>query len=282
MVTRTLELAPRLCDGCAEYHIRFAITRFGAPREKSILLDRKLIIERIREILAEQSGRSQNPLQIVIAGAADTGVLATCAHAAATLGDTVKARCQFIVIDRCPTPLALCEAFAGRHGLRLRTIKADLLSSSEPLEADLIVVHSFLRFIERDRQASLLETFDHWLKPLGRIIVSQSIRPKTATYFHRECRRLDSELAAVKAAITAGQIKLTPEIENMLEGIYGHYDHLRRQGDLGSVDDLRALLREADLHEQSFDVISRELATSEEETISRVRAIAVLGSTRDA
>ncbi|MGE0238939.1 MAG: hypothetical protein AB7S59_09505 [Parvibaculaceae bacterium] len=182
LARRMAEIAPVLCVDCAEYHVKFAMTRCIAP-DKSIAVDRPLLIERIQGVLADGSRSPEDFLQIVIAGAADTGVLATAAHAAARLRPEIKARCRFTVLDRCRSPLTLCAEFAEQHGLHVETRQVDLPEGAAHVDADLIIAHSFLRFIDRNGQTALLRKFDTWLKPQGRIIVSQSVRPPDPALF---------------------------------------------------------------------------------------------------
>lgn len=280
MVWRMSELAPSLCGDCAEYHLRFVLTRSVSSADKSIAVDRPLLIRHVQRILTDAALAPDAPINILIAGAADTGVLATCAHAAAVLGEPLFSRCRFILLDRCRSPLVLSAEFAGRYGVSLRTIEADLTTVTGNFAADLIVSHSFLRFLDRLQQIALLNKFDAWLKPHGRIIVSQSMRPKGDT--RKEVRRLGSNLDLVRAAIVAGAIKLAPEAKPVLERMYAaDHDHLTRRGDLTSVDELRTLLLEAGLREHSIDVIAHDFPSVEKDKLTRVRALAVFGSNRD-
>lgn len=282
MVWRMSELAPSLCGDCAEYHLRFALTRSISSVDKSVAVDRPLLIKHIQRIVSEPARPPDGHVDILIAGAADTGVLATCAHAVAVLGEPLFSRCRFILLDRCRSPLVLSAEFAGRHGVSLRTIEADLTAVTEDFAVDLIVAHSFLRFLDRPQQIALLKKFSSWLKPQGRIIVSQSIRPKGAAHLGKEVRRLGSNLDLVRAAIASGRIKLAPEAEPVLRRMYAlDHDHLARRGDLASADELRVLLIEAGLREHSIDVIAHDFPSIEKDKLTRVRAVAVFGSSRD-
>ena len=85
--SRVSELAPGHCAGCADYHIRSSAHRCaGIP--KGIAFDRPQLTEMIRKIVAERVAATDTTIDIVIPGSADTGILATCAHAAATLIET--------------------------------------------------------------------------------------------------------------------------------------------------------------------------------------------------
>src|SRR5262245_29063351 len=101
-------LAPTHCAGCNGYHLARVRRRASAPAPDA--LDRAEMVQALRDWLASRRP-SPEPVEILIAGSADTNLLATCAEAAA---DATPAR--YTVVDRCRTPLALCEAFAQQHG----------------------------------------------------------------------------------------------------------------------------------------------------------------------
>lgn len=281
MVSRMSELAPRFCVDCAEYHLRFALTRYVGPFDKSVAIDRALLIEHIQRILSVRSG--SGPVTIFIAGAADTGVLATCAHAVATLGEPLISRCRFIVLDRCRSPLTLCAEFASRHGIHLRIVESDIETTIEDFPADIIVAHSFLRFMDRRRQINLLKRFDGWLKPQGRVLISQSIRPQDGSLLGKEVGRLGSNLARVKAAVDSGAIKLASEAEPVFRRLFAaDHDHLTRVGDVGTVSELRDLLCAAGLREHSVDIRTHQHEAGANRKLMRVRAVAVFSSSREA
>jgi hypothetical protein len=268
------ELAPVLCTDCAEYHVQYATTRYGAP-DKSIAVDRPLLIDRIQKILIDPA-RPSGFIEIVIAGAADTGILATCAHASAVMGDAVHSCCRFTVIDRCRSPLKLCTEFSDRHGLQLRTVAADLVMVGERFDADLIVSHSLLRYLKRPQQADLLKKFHAWLKPQGRVVMSQSLRPNDEAHFNADMLRHESRLALAKAAVTSGAIKMTPEAETLVRRLRAGNEYVRRPGEIGSARELRDLMLAAGLREHSIDVVAGN------QKLTPVRVLAIFGSSRDA
>lgn len=281
LARRMAEIAPVLCVDCAEYHVKYAMTRCSAPG-KSIAVDRPLLIQHIQRLLADSDRSSKGPLHVVIAGAADTGILATAAHAAAMLGPEVKARCRFTVLDRCRSPLTLCAEFAARHGLHVTTKQVDLPEGSVQVDADIIIAHSFLRFMDRNRQIALLKKFDAWLKPRGRAIVSQSIRPKGQAHFAKEVQRLQHSLAEAQAAVSKGEISIADDAARMLRKMHESGEAYQAQpGEIGSVEELRALLLGAGLREYWIDVRAKQLASADQSTFERVRVVAVFGSGRE-
>lgn len=273
--SRAAELAPVLCTGCADYHIWFAASRFVAPSGKSIAVDRPILIARIREIL-ENGCSADRDIDIIIAGAADTGILATCAHAAALLGKSFLSRCRFTVLDLCRTPLTLCAEFAERHELRLTTMQCDLSEIAERLDADLIIAHSFLRFIDRPMQAMLLKRFADWLKPQGRMVISQSLRRTDETHHEKEVAKIEASLALIRSAMAEGT--LPSSVGRLFDRNASPHAHLDQPGEIASLEDFRTLLAQAGLHEYSMDALVKEILLSGQQKFERSRVVAVLGA----
>jgi hypothetical protein len=187
---RISELAPDHCVGCADYHIRSAAHRC-TPIPMGIGFDRPELIELIRATIIEKK-TAAGDIDILIPGSADTGILATAAHAAAALGKGVLDRCRFTVIDRCPTPLILCGEFGEQYRLNVKTVDSDLFANTLDFIADIILVHSVFRFIARANQAAFLNRLGNWLKENGRLIISNRLRLDEAaevnSEFRRQCR----------------------------------------------------------------------------------------------
>jgi SAM-dependent methyltransferase len=166
---RATALAPQLCRGCASYHINFPLNRLVGNGSGYGIDDADLLASIERSLAA---GDGDRPRQVVIVGSGDTRMLSMAAHAASRLGIVPKTR--FAVIDRCETPLVLCQDYAARSGIALETIAADVLSLATTYRADLVVVHSLLRFLPDDRREGCLRQWSSWLKPDGRLVVSNT------------------------------------------------------------------------------------------------------------
>ena len=106
-------------------------------------------VDRIEAVRGGSSSTfaSQAPgaVTVLVVGAADSGLLAIAAHACAKTG--MLSRARFAVVDRCDTPLALCRDFAVRHGLDLTTRVATVERLPDLSPAQLVIVHSLLRFV---------------------------------------------------------------------------------------------------------------------------------------
>jgi len=157
-------LAPIHCKSCSGYHLARARKRLAAPEA----LDRAEIVELIR-VRAVQHGTA-DPFDVLIAGSADTNLLATAAEAVPG-----AVRALYTVLDHCRTPLAVCEAFARDHGLQLQTHQVDMGTPADVFAADVIVVHSLLRFLPRSLHLGNLRAMRQWLKPGGAIVFSHRL-----------------------------------------------------------------------------------------------------------
>lgn len=281
MASRMSELAPALCEGCAAYHLRFVLTRC-ATADKSVAVDRPLLVSHVQQILGSRLSRSSDPLDIVIAGAADTGILATCAHAAAAMNAETLSRCRFTILDRCTSPLTLCQEFASRHALAARTAQVDLAAIEQNFDADVIMIHSLLRFLSRQQQLALLRKLDTWLKPGGRIILSQSIRRASASHRKSEAVRWRSLIEMASAAVSSGQIKITDTALSLLDDMHeANQIYEEQPGEIASLDDLQQLVAVAGLQVEAVKVISKEVPVTATQTFARSRAIATLKSSRE-
>lgn len=158
-------LAPTHCTDCGGYHLARARRRLAAGSPDA--LDRGDTVRLLRDCVAASTSR---PVEILVAGAGDTNLLATCAEA---VGDPTAGR--YVVLDRCRTPLALCEAFGRQHGLDFRTGQVDMSAPDVRVAADVIVVHSLLRFLPRSAHLATMRTLRGWLKPQGTIIFSHRL-----------------------------------------------------------------------------------------------------------
>lgn len=168
---RVLDLAPGICDGCSDYHIRSVLHRTsGIP--KGIAIDRKELAAILTTLVLE---RASSPLEFFIAGAADTGILATCVHAVFLAGEKILEGTRFTVADRCRTPLALCAEFGKQHDIEVAVLACNFLHDQLDVSFDIAVLHSVMRFLSPPDQVLLLSKLGRCLKPGGRIVISQRL-----------------------------------------------------------------------------------------------------------
>ncbi|MGE0004540.1 MAG: hypothetical protein AB7S92_03005 [Parvibaculaceae bacterium] len=275
------ELAPLHCSGCADYHIRSAVHRCAGP-PKSVF-DRPELIQIIRKAIAEVLGRKEGAIEIVMPGCADTAVLATAAHAAATLGSEALGRCRFRVLDRCRTPLTVCAEFAVRHGLDFRAHHSDLASASLPMHADLIVVHSLFRFIPHADQVRLLDRLGDWLSPGGRLVFSNRILlDDRRAESEAEARKRTAANKAALEALAKGILRMSETAEALGERLErAKHDSRERPGEFRSLAEVRALFRKSRLTEISAQSLVWRFAIGPDDVLERRRVLAVLERSHD-
>lgn len=163
-------LAPIHCTDCGGYHLLRARRRLrpGSPAA----LDRPEIVALLRDCLTHRPLTAA--FDVLVAGAGDTSLLATCA-AAASAGNAGNRSVRYTIIDHCQTPLALCAAFARQHRLEVQTRRMAMDAPDAALEADAIVVHSLLRFLPLTRHLATMRTLRGWLRPGGKVIFSHRL-----------------------------------------------------------------------------------------------------------
>jgi SAM-dependent methyltransferase len=101
---------------------------------------------------------------ILIAGAADTGLLAVAARA-------IGSGTGIVVLDRCETPLELCRQFARRWSLPIDTLHLDLKELSIKSIFDVVFAHSLLQFVPSERRVDVLSRLRRSLRPDGRLVI---------------------------------------------------------------------------------------------------------------
>lgn len=275
-VARVSELAPDHCVGCADYHIRYSAHR-STGFLKSIAIDRPHLIELIQKAIEERSAASNANIEIVIPGSADTGILATCAHAAASLGAPILNRCHFTVLDRCPTPLTICQEFATRHQLSLRTNQVDLQAMSLHYGADLIVAHSIFRFFNQSDQVTVLDKFASWLRPGGRMIVSYRLNQREQADLKAEFRKRTAANNAIKKILASGLLQTREPAQKIMERLNRSIgDGVWRPGEIQSIADARKLFASSQLRELSSQSVIGKITVAVDDVILRDRVLALL------
>jgi hypothetical protein len=272
---RVLKIAPRHCADCTDYHIRCVAHRATGERF-GIDLDRGELVAATQAVISR--GLSSRPrLDIVIAGSADTGVLATVAHAAARLGEEALRRCRFTVLDLCPTPLLLCRHFAAGHGLDFRSATVDLTAPMQKHPADVVVTHSVFRFIDRSLQPGVLEELGSWLKPGGSIVFSNRIKTQSGEEERADTANRGARNERFAALTASGALQVADRRDEiMLRLDRSMRDQEGRAGEFRTAGDLRHLLVATPLLLERFEEIDREIGGNGSPRYLRKRVLAVL------
>lgn len=272
---RALDLAPIHCNACATYHMFYPIKRHlstvaGIP-------DRKQLVAKVGGLLADSARKDGGPIDVVVGGAADSGVLAVCAHAAhLSLGEE-SSRVRFTVLDRCPTPLALCRDYALRNDIVVDVHAVDLVSTTRIFPADVIVHHSLLSFVESSKHESTLQKFARWLKPRGRIVFSTEVRSPSARDKYKA--RRSQRAAQIRAGVETGALV----VNEPLEVFYARLASVEAQTsphifDFESADHVRDLFVRTGLTVLSNDRIVDSSHLADGRGLDRERVIAVLAA----
>jgi hypothetical protein len=267
---RAISFAPDHCAGCADYHIVSTLKRITGH----MLFERggrPALIDALRSIFGGMT-TTDGDFDVVVAACADTGVLSTCAHAAWAAGEGWLARSRFTVLDRCRTPLMLCEEYASRNGLTVRTEVVDLLETTREFPADLILVHNFLPFVPADRHHDLLRRLGSWLKPDGRVVIWQPVLPAgDRERFHL---RQKKQVGDIVAAIESGTIDINEPKEALVARVERNVMQVGpAMMNMMDPESLKALIGSAGFDLRSFDELFFRLGGAQEGAQANVTCI---------
>lgn len=216
--TPTRENLPRLsrlafdygathCRACRDYHLTWPYLRAmglnGAGPESNLPLH--------VELLGRAAG-SRKETRWLLAGAADAGVLAAVEAAIDALPRSSHA---ITVVDRCPTPLALCRDHAAATGLAIETIVADLLAFEPASPYDVILGHQVVLFFRDEDRPALYQRLGSYLAPGGRLcltVADTASDALDARAFHDALNRW--RIAQIRAE--AATIDLPEDVETFI------------------------------------------------------------------
>jgi hypothetical protein len=155
-------LADRFCDRCRNYHALHPYRRLAR-----VVTAIDAGGHGFAPILAEvfKAGRRR----VLIAGAADSGLLALTARAGADFDLDIT------ILDRCRTPLELCRDFAARWSLAAQVVHADLTELEVASDFDVVFASDILRFIAPERRIEVVSRLRRALHPEGRLVHAFSV-----------------------------------------------------------------------------------------------------------
>lgn len=110
--------------------------------------------------------------RVLVSGAADAGMLARVTSVLPA-GEDVR----ISMLDYCRTPLELGRRHAAARGIAIETVCADILDYEDAAGFDLLCTHSFLTFFAPADRQRLLRRWWRLLRPGGRVVTAQRIRP---------------------------------------------------------------------------------------------------------
>lgn len=199
-LARVSEIARRNCNGCADYHVGYVARRL--TKDRAGRTSNRDAFVRFAATHLKAFSTSQEPLQILIAGAADSGLPAIAAMAADAAGPDILERLRMTVVDRCATPLELSKIYGERAQIPIEVACADLVASKMDIPADLIFVQSLFHHIAEEHHVSILKRMARCLKPAGMIMFSTSVGGKSKEFQLKQ--RLDEEEAILRLITEEG------------------------------------------------------------------------------
>jgi hypothetical protein len=155
-------LAQELCAECRDYHATWPYRR----------LSRMIFgIEASVDIVGPLLRRVTPPNgRILVAGAADAGMLALTAQATKTRTPSID------VADHCPTPLAICRRFARTQKLSMRTRHLEFGSPALIARYDVIFGDCILQFLPRRFRVAFLKNLRQAMTENGALVVVERLR----------------------------------------------------------------------------------------------------------
>jgi SAM-dependent methyltransferase len=224
-------IADQACDTCRDYHALWPYHRLagvvGGAKAGSLNVER---------VLSEAFNGGHR--KVLIAGTADTGLLALTARVGIPFG------VEIVVLDRCATPLALCRQFAQDWSLRADMLHRDLTNLDIKSGFDVVLASSILAFIAPDQRVDVLSRLHGALRPNGRLInvvnVSARVSGEAMPQYRADySQRMLAELERRGVALPESAEAFTHRLE--------HYarEFESRQGAFGDLDQVLMLHRRA-------------------------------------
>jgi SAM-dependent methyltransferase len=247
LAAQAYELSGRLCGTCSDLHALWPYIRLSRA-STGIEVQASQLETQLGELFAR--GLSD----VLIAGSADTGLLALVARAGADQALSIT------VLDICETPLELCRRFAKSQSLPIETARQDLLDLDSERRFDVVLVHGTLQFIAADYRADALVRMRRAIRPGGRLVLLFNTSRAVAGEFARESRagyadwvidelkRLDVALPDTEAAFRA---RLTAHARRREQ----------REGAFAGAEGVESLLEAADFKIDSCTEINVKAAS---------------------
>jgi hypothetical protein len=199
---QAIELVQVYCDTCRDYHLARSFLK-AAGWERGPARDRALFAPMLRRFAFPGA-------RVLIAGAADTGLLD---FAVSAIGDL---RPEFVVADKCRTPLVLCERYAASEEVVVRTVEADLIRDHVGT-FDLIIGHLVLSFVPPAERIGFLQHLGTMLAPSGTLVLGAG-KPRTGP------RVTPMTLTQVLAALRVRGLQLPGDGQMVTDALRWHVD----------------------------------------------------------
>jgi hypothetical protein len=227
LAAEQFRLAQELCGACRDYHALQPYRRLSGM-VNGIEKDAEILIPILKELLPPHG-------RILIAGSADASLIAL------TWSATREKQPAITVVDRCPTPLAICERYAKAHGFAVETAPANFGEEDFPGGFDIVFGHGVLRFVAEASRVPFLKALGRALRKTGALVLVE--RPSLPAGNDAPAGNYS---AALVAALDGAGIRLPESVEAFrarIDGL-GSARRNRSSAELGTKP-LRSYLEEA-------------------------------------
>lgn len=150
-------IGEQLCTQCNGYH-----RLWGVLRAAGVVGGPRIDEGELPPVIAESIHPGGH---ILIAGAADAGLLQLVVHATAARPIAVT------VADLCPAPLALIDRIASPADVAVETLQVDLTLLDHDRRYDLVLSHGMLPFVAPAPRRGILNRLHRSLKPGGKLVL---------------------------------------------------------------------------------------------------------------
>jgi SAM-dependent methyltransferase len=260
IAAQAYELANQLCGSCRDLHALWPYIRLSRS-STGVELEGSQLIQVLRELMAD--GRRN----VLIAGAADTGLLALVARAAADQATSHPT--NIVVIDICETPLELCRRSAAAWSLPIKTMRQDLIELDIRQQFDLVLVHGTLHFMTPLERVTALSAIQRAMRRGGRLVLLfNTSEPPTG---EAEDKIHIDYATAVLSELKRQHVVLPDSEAALRERLAAHSRRRQlREGAFRQPSDVTPLLEAAGLNVISCDEIDAGLSSGMRNFVSRI------------
>jgi hypothetical protein len=236
-------VAAAICPGCGAYHGLLQTLRLLAVTT-SPQRHGRFYRDQLGEVAARGGAR------VLIAGAADYAMLAHALAAFVQAG----VRARVLVVDRCPTPLALSRWYAATERTAIATATSDLAAFEPSEPVDVVITDSLLTLLEPAARVSALARWGAALTAEGRIVTTLRLLPASGWITPRP-EQIEDFVGWVldEARLRAALVPL--DLADLAEDARSYAEAPMRSWPVSGVEELEAIVHEAGLRVEHLEVL---------------------------